>query len=154
MPPASAPPRLYPLFADLRGRPVLVVGGGAVALRKAEALLAAGASVSVGAPRLVSGLQALAAESRVVHVAGRFQPRWLDPMFLVVAATDDAVVNRAVADAARERRLLVNVVDDTELSSFHVPARVERGALPGAISRGGGAPVVRTGERRGGKGGG
>src|SRR3546814_20083150 len=71
MPPASAPPRLYPLFADLRGRPVLVVGGGAVALRKAEALLAAGASVRVGAPRLVSGLQALAAASRVVHVAGR-----------------------------------------------------------------------------------
>src|SRR3546814_9815931 len=89
MPPASAPPRLYPLFADLRGRPVLVVGGGAVALRKAEALLAAGASVSVGAPRLVSGLQALAAESRVVHVAGRFQPRWLDPMFLVVAARSE-----------------------------------------------------------------
>src|SRR3546814_8269895 len=69
MPPASAPPRLYPLFADLRGRPVLVVGGGPVALRKAEALLAAGVSVSVGAPRLVSGLQAQAAESRVVHVA-------------------------------------------------------------------------------------
>src|SRR3546814_18232585 len=87
MPPASAPPLLYPLVAGRGGRPVLVVGGGAVALRKAEALLAAGASVSVGAPRLVSGLQALAAESRVVHVAGRFQPRWLDPMFLVVAAT-------------------------------------------------------------------
>src|SRR3546814_17884915 len=101
MPPASAPPRLDPLFAGLLGRPVLVVGGGPVALRKAEALLAAGASVSVGAPRLVSGLQALAAESRVVHVAGRFQPRWLDPMFLVVAATGDAVVNRAVAEIGR-----------------------------------------------------
>src|SRR3546814_10945469 len=102
----------------------------------------AGASVSVGGPRLVSGLQALAAESRVVHVAGRFQPRWLDPMFLVVAATDDAVVNRAVADAARERRLLVNVVDATELSSFHVPARVARGPLQVAISSGGGAPML------------
>src|SRR3546814_15600581 len=63
-------------------------------------------------------------------------------MFLVVAATDDAVVNRAVADAARERRLLVNVVDDTELSSFHVPARVERGPLQVAISSGGGAPML------------
>src|SRR3546814_13859037 len=107
MPPASAPPRLYPLFADLRGRPVLVVGGGAVALRKAEALLAAGASVSVGAPRLVSGLQALAAESRVVHVAGSFPPRWLDPLFPVVAATADAVVTREGGHAARDRGPLV-----------------------------------------------
>src|SRR3546814_12214081 len=86
MPPASAPPRLYPLFADLRGRPVLVVGGAPVALRKAEALLAAGARVPVGAPRLVSGLQALAAERRVLFVGGRFYPRWRYPLFLVVTA--------------------------------------------------------------------
>lgn len=138
----STPPRLYPLFADLRDRAVLVVGGGAVALRKAEALLAAGASVRLGAPTLVPGLRALAASRRIVHVAGRFEPCWLDPVFLVVAATGDAVVNRAVADAARERRLLVNVVDDAELSSFHVPARVERGALQVAISSGGGAPML------------
>src|SRR3546814_12941433 len=63
-------------------------------------------------------------------------------MFLVVAATGDAVVNRAVADAARERSLLVNVVDDADLSSFHVPARVERGPLQVAISSGGGAPML------------
>src|SRR3546814_17469105 len=104
MPPASAPPRLYPLFADLRSRPALVVGGGAVALRKAEALLAAGASVSVGAPRLVTGLQALAAENRVVHVAGRFHQRWPDPWFLVSAATHATVVKRTGADRARDTR--------------------------------------------------
>src|SRR3546814_16075674 len=108
MPPASAPPRLYPLFADLRGRPVLVVGGGAVALRKAEALLAAGASVSVGAPRLVSGMHALAAESRVGHVAGSFQTRCLAPMSLVVASTDYPVVNRPVPPVSREPCLLAN----------------------------------------------
>src|SRR3546814_15116347 len=98
--------------------------------------------------RLVSGLEALAAESRVGHVAGRFQPRWLDPMFRVVVATGDAVVNRAVADAARERSLLVNVVDDADLSSFHVPARVERGPLQVAISSGGGAPMLARRLRR------
>src|SRR3546814_18209725 len=107
----------------------------------------AGASVSVGGPRLVSGLQALAAESRVVHVAGRFQPRWLDPMFLVVAATDDAVGNRAVADAARERRLLGNVVDDTAPTSFPDPTRLEPGPLQVQLLRGRRAPA-RDGRRR------
>src|SRR3546814_18772785 len=102
MPPASAPPRLYPLFADLRGRPVLVVVGGPVALRKAEALLAAGASVSVGAPRLLSGLQAPAADTRALPVAGRFTTRRLDPLFLVVPAPDGAVGNRSWAAPPRE----------------------------------------------------
>jgi uroporphyrin-III C-methyltransferase/precorrin-2 dehydrogenase/sirohydrochlorin ferrochelatase len=133
---------LFPLFADLRGRTVLVVGGGAVAARKVAALLEAGASVRVGAPELEPGLQALADSRRIVHRAGRFQPWWLDSVWLVVAATDDAAVNRSVADAAAVRRLLVNVVDDAELSSFQVPAVVERGPLQIAISSGGGAPML------------
>jgi uroporphyrin-III C-methyltransferase/precorrin-2 dehydrogenase/sirohydrochlorin ferrochelatase len=134
--------RLFPLFADLRDRPVLVVGGGAVAARKVAALLAAGASVRVGAPELEPGLQALANSRQIVHRAGRFQPWWLDSVWLVVAATDDAAVNRSVAEAATIRRLLVNVVDDAELSSFQVPAVVERGPLQIAISSGGAAPML------------
>jgi len=134
--------RLFPLFADLRDRPVLVVGGGAVAARKVAALLAAGASVRVGAPELEPGLQALADSRQIVHRAGRFQSWWLDSVWLVVAATDDAAVNRSVAEAATIRRLLVNVVDDAELSSFQVPAVVERGPLQIAISSGGAAPML------------
>src|SRR4249919_3653947 len=133
---------LFPLFADLRDRPVLVVGGGAVAARKVAALMAAGANVRVGAPELEPGLQALAESRRIVHRTGRFQPWWLDSVWLVVAATDDAAVNRSVAEAAALRRLLVNVVDDAELSSFQVPAVVERGALQIAISSGGAAPML------------
>jgi uroporphyrin-III C-methyltransferase/precorrin-2 dehydrogenase/sirohydrochlorin ferrochelatase len=134
--------RLFPLFADLRGRPVLVVGGGAVAARKVAALLATGAGIRVGAPELVPELQALADARRIVHRAGRFQPWWLDSVWLVVAATDDAAINRSIAEAATIRRLLVNVVDDAELSSFQVPAVVERGPLQVAISSGGAAPML------------
>ena len=138
--PGSA--NLFPLFVDLRARQVLVVGGGNVARRKVAALLEAGAEVRVGAPDLVDELRALAVEARIEHLAGRFDPAWLDDAWLVIAATDDAATNRAVADAAQARRLWANVVDDAELSTVQVPARVERGPLQVAISSGGGAPML------------
>jgi len=134
--------RLYPLFADLRGRIVLVVGGGAVAARKIVALLSAGAQVRVGAPALEHALQELAARGEIVHLNGVFQHDWLHEAWLVVAATDDRAVNRAVASAAEEHRVFVNVVDDAELSSFQVPSLVERGPLQVAISTGGAAPML------------
>ncbi|WP_411833021.1 siroheme synthase CysG [Pseudoxanthomonas mexicana] len=142
----SAP--LFPLFADLRQRAVLVVGGGAVAERKVEALLHAGALPRVGAPALTARLDDWARQGRIAHVEGGFTPAWLEGVWLVVAATDDARVNHAVAAAAESRRLLANVVDDAELSSFHVPAVIERGALQVAISSGGGAPMVARHLRR------
>jgi uroporphyrin-III C-methyltransferase / precorrin-2 dehydrogenase / sirohydrochlorin ferrochelatase len=138
--PAST--RLYPLFADLHGRGVLVVGGGGVARRKVEALLEAGAQVRVGAPQLDTTLTGWAAEGRITHLVGDFDPSWLDGAWLAIAATDDAQVNRAVAAAAQASRVWANVVDDAELSHFHVPARVERGPLQIAISSGGGAPML------------
>ncbi|GAB2624729.1 siroheme synthase CysG [Novilysobacter erysipheiresistens] len=140
-PPPPAP-SLFPLFADLRGRRVLVVGGGAVARRKVAALLDAGARVTVGAPQLEPGLAEWAAQGRIECRLGRFDPNWLDRMWLAIAATDHGPSNRAVATAAEARRVWVNVVDDAELSSFQVPARVERGPLQIAISSGGGAPML------------
>ena len=133
---------LFPLFADLRDRPVLVVGGGAVAERKVEALLHAGALPVVGSPDLTGALQAWLEAGRIRWVAGTFHDDWLREVWLVIAATDDVAVNRAVAAAAEARRIFANVVDDAELSSFHVPAIVQRGPLQVAISSGGGAPML------------
>ncbi len=134
---------LFPLFADLRGRRVLVVGGGAVARRKAEALLDAGADLLVGATELRDArLRRWADEGRIALRLGDFVDEWLDDAWLVVAATDDAGVNRAVVAAADARRIFANVVDDAAQSRFHVPARVERGPLQIAISSGGGAPML------------
>jgi uroporphyrin-III C-methyltransferase/precorrin-2 dehydrogenase/sirohydrochlorin ferrochelatase len=137
----SAAP-LFPLFLDLRGRRVLVVGGGAVARRKVTALLEAGARVRIGAPALDDGLRARAEAGEIEHVEGRFEPAWLAVAWFVVAATDDAAVNAAVAEAAAARRLWANVVDDAARSSVHMPARVQRGPLQLAISSGGGAPML------------
>lgn len=134
--------RLFPLFADLRGRDVLVVGGGAVAARKAQALLEAGASVRVGAPAFDATVLALADAGRVRLLHGGFEPSWLDGAWLVVAATDVREVNAAVADEAQRRRVFVNVVDDPELSAFQVPSVVDRAPLVIAVSSGGAAPVL------------
>ncbi|MFC5569691.1 siroheme synthase CysG [Lysobacter yangpyeongensis] len=137
----SAPP-LFPFFAQLAGRGVLVVGGGAVARRKVLALLATGARVRVGAPELEPEMAEWTAQGRIEAIRGAFEPEWLDEIWLVVAATDDPAVNRAVAEAAEARRIWANVVDDAELSSVHLPARVERGSVQIAISSGGGAPML------------
>ncbi|WP_119718780.1 siroheme synthase CysG [Cognatilysobacter tabacisoli] len=136
------PAALFPLFVDLRDRPILVVGGGAVAWRKVTALVDAGALVRVGAPALEPRLAQLAAQGRITHLRGPFEPAWLDGVWLATAATDDPAVNRAVADAGAARRVWVNAVDDVAACSAHVPARIERGPLQIAISSGGGAPML------------
>src|SRR5688572_14185886 len=73
---------LFPLFTDLQGRRVLVVGGGSVARRKIDALLASGAHVVVGAPVLEPDVEALVSEGRIEHVPGRFDPNWLNNAWL------------------------------------------------------------------------
>jgi uroporphyrin-III C-methyltransferase/precorrin-2 dehydrogenase/sirohydrochlorin ferrochelatase len=132
--------RYFPLFADLHGRDVLVVGGGEVALRKVRLLLAAGACIRVVAPQLHAEL--LAQSDRLDLRRERFAPAHFDGVVLAIAATDDAQTNAAVAAAGRARNVLVNVVDVAELSSFIVPAIVDRSPLVIAISSGGVAPVL------------
>lgn len=135
-------PTLFPAFLDLRDRPVLVVGGGAVARRKIAALLPTGAAVRVGAPVLDPEVADWVASGRIVHLEGRFEPQWLDDIWLVIVATDEPGTNRAIAEAANARRIWANVVDDAPLCSVQMPARIERGPLQIAISSGGGAPML------------
>jgi len=134
--------KLYPLFANLSRRAVLVVGGGAVAERKVAALLAAQAQVTVNAATLTPQLQHWVDEGRIAHRGDPFQDSWLDRVWLVVAATSDRETNRLVATFGELRRIFVNVVDDAALSSFHVPAVIDRAPLTIAISSGGDAPML------------
>jgi uroporphyrin-III C-methyltransferase/precorrin-2 dehydrogenase/sirohydrochlorin ferrochelatase len=129
----------FPLFADLHGRTVLVVGGGAVAERKVRLLLEAGAQVRLVAPDVTEWL---GSQPGVAVHRETFEARHCDGVVLAIAATDDRAVNEAVAQAGRERNLLVNVVDVADLSSFIVPAIVDRSPLVIAISTGGVAPVL------------
>jgi uroporphyrin-III C-methyltransferase / precorrin-2 dehydrogenase / sirohydrochlorin ferrochelatase len=132
----------FPLFADLRTRPCLVVGGGEVALRKVRLLLAAGAAVTVNAPELHPVLAGWERAGRIAYVPGGFRPELLAGRLLVIAATDERAVNRRVWAEGNRRGMLVNSVDDPAASSFIVPAIVDRSPLIVAVSSGGAAPVL------------
>jgi uroporphyrin-III C-methyltransferase/precorrin-2 dehydrogenase/sirohydrochlorin ferrochelatase len=134
--------RYFPLFLDLRGRPVLVAGGGAVAERKVKLLLASGARVTIVAPVLCRALTARAAGGEITHRRGEFVESDLDSQRWVIAATDRSCVNRQIAAAAEARGLFVNVVDDAELSTAIMPALVDRSPLMIAVSSGGSAPML------------
>ncbi|AJJ60064.1 siroheme synthase [Yersinia pseudotuberculosis] len=131
-----------PLFADLKQRPVLIVGGGEVAARKIELLHRAGAQVWVVAQTLSSELEQQYQDGRIHWLAQDFLPEQLDNVFLVIAATNDTVLNAAVFAAADQRCILANVVDDQPLCSFIFPSIVDRSPLVVAISSSGQAPVL------------
>ena len=131
-----------PLFADLAGRPVLVVGGGDIAARKIELLRRAGARIQIASRELCPELQALLDEQQLEWLATSFEPAQLDKVFLVIAATDDNALNAQVYDEANARHKLVNVVDDQPKCSFIFPSIVDRSPLVVAISSSGTSPVL------------
>ena len=132
----------FAAFLDLRERLALVVGGGGVGEAKVRTLLRSGASVRLVAPVLCEGLRQLSREGVIEHRARRFEPADMEGATVAIAATDDAEANAAVAHAARERGIAVNVADDPSLSTFIMPAVVDRGAIQVAISTGGASPVL------------
>jgi len=133
---------MFPLFARLDNKPVLVVGGGGVAERKVELLRAAGACVTVNAPVLTSALQILAQEKQIIWQRAPFAADFLDKVWLVIAATSDKALNAHIAALCDQARIWVNVVDDPAHCSFHVPAIVDRSPVTIAISSGGQAPML------------
>ncbi len=132
----------YPIFLELKGKPCLVVGGGQVAARKVEGLLAAGARVTVVSPKLEPDLSKLKAERRIAHVDKQYQRVDLKGYAVVIAATDDATTNERVASDARRDDVPVNVVDEPAMCDFIVPSVVRRGDVVLAISTGGLSPAL------------
>ncbi|HSN93035.1 MAG TPA: bifunctional precorrin-2 dehydrogenase/sirohydrochlorin ferrochelatase, partial [Anaeromyxobacteraceae bacterium] len=127
---------------SLRGRPVLVVGGGEVALRKVEGLLDEGARPTVVAPEVVPEIEELERRGEVRLRRRSYRAGDMAGFALVFAATDDRAANARVSAEAQGGGIWVNVADDPELCTFHLPARVRRGALQLAIASEGGAPFV------------
>ncbi|HEY8330460.1 MAG TPA: siroheme synthase CysG [Pseudomonas sp.] len=131
-----------PLFHNLRGRRVLVVGGGEIALRKARLLAEAGATLRVVAPRIEPGLRSLVEQGGGELILRGYREADLYGCVLVIAATDDDQLNARVSGDAYARNLPVNVVDAPELCSVIFPAIVDRSPLMVAVSSGGDAPVL------------
>lgn len=134
--------KFLPLFFDLQQRHCLVVGGGDVALRKVRLLRRAGAVVELVSLELCDGLNELLNQGEIIYHPGTFDPTMLEGKVLVIAATDDDLVNRQVHGAATNQNLPVNVVDCPALCTFIFPSIVDRSPVVAAVSTGGASPTL------------
>ena len=133
---------LYPIFLKLEGHKVLIVGGGAVAEQKIEAVLRSATDVTVIAPQVTERIRLWAEQGRLTHVASEYRQGLAQGYFLVISCTDSDAINRAAYDEARKSGALGNAVDDPSYCDFYAPAVVSRGEFQIAISTGGHSPAL------------
>ena len=127
----------FPFFADVEGQNILIVGGGTVALRKAEKLLPYGGAITVAAPELCDELREIPG---IRLVRKPFDDSMLETADIVIAATNDRELNRHISDACRERKIPVNSVDCKSECTFIFPSLIKRGDLSIGISTSGASP--------------
>ncbi len=132
----------YPIFIDVENHDVVIVGGGVVCARKAEAMMKYGARVTVVAPEVTREIASWGDAGRLTVKRKVYDPSDLQNASLVIASTDDQSVNERVAADCRGRKIPVNVVDVTPLCEFIVPAIVQQGSIQVAVSTGGKSPAL------------
>ena len=138
----------YPIYLELEGKTVLVVGGGNVAQRKVETLLQYGAEINIVSKELSPKLKELAANDKIRHIGESFDSKFLDNTFLAFAATDDPQLNHAISESARKRSLMINAVDQPVDCDFIVPSIVRKGDLSIAVSTSGKSPALAKSIRK------
>ncbi|OHB61167.1 MAG: hypothetical protein A2167_04860 [Planctomycetes bacterium RBG_13_46_10] len=131
----------YPIFLELTGKRVALIGGGAVAVRKACSLLAAGARLVVVAEQIDDVLTNLCASSSAELIRSKYSKDYLSKAVLVIAATNDHQLNEQIYKDCQNLEILCNIVDQPELCDFYVPAVVNRGDLQIAIGTEGDCPA-------------
>jgi siroheme synthase-like protein len=139
----------YPIFVNLQGKRVVIVGAGVVALRKIHVLLEAGAHLIVVAEKIHPELETVCKENQNVRrITGAYSQELLSGATLAIAATNDRRLNKQVYDDCQQHGVLCNVVDDPELCDFFAPAVVHRGPLQIAISTNGLCPAYAAHVRK------
>ena len=123
----------YPIFLDLNGRRVVIIGGGSVATRKAETILGTGARLVVVAPRLDETLRKVCSGSKAELIESKYSKDYIGGATLVIAATNDEALNRQIYKDCQQLEILCNVVDSPGLCDFYVPAVVQRGDFHNCI---------------------
>ena len=132
----------YPIFLDIEGRAVVIIGGGNVCARKAETMMSYGARVTVVSPEFTEEIETWAGAGSLEIRRKRYEESDLDGANIVIASTDDQTVNEQIAADCRRRRIPVNVVDVTPLCEFIVPAIIDKGSITIAVSTGGKSPAI------------
>jgi precorrin-2 dehydrogenase/sirohydrochlorin ferrochelatase len=133
--------RYYPVNLDIRNRPCLVVGGGAVGARKVATLVECQAVVTVVSPETVPALARMADRKCIVLKRRAYRASDMSGMFLVIGATDDEALNRRINADAEQQGLLCNIADRPQICNFILPAVVRRGDFVMAISTAGKSPA-------------
>jgi precorrin-2 dehydrogenase/sirohydrochlorin ferrochelatase len=132
----------YPVCLNINNRNCVIVGGGKVAERKALSLLEAGGLIKVISPKVTNKLAKLAEQGQVSWVKREYQGSDLKQAYLVIAATDKRELNYQISQDAKRKGVLVNVVDELELSDFITTAVVKRGKLIISVSTSGACPAL------------
>ena len=133
---------MYPVNLILDDKPVIVLGGGHVALRKIEGLLEAKAKVTVVSPEIVEGIKKLVENKEIAWIKKCYEKSDLKGFELIVCAVGNEEVNKVVYADAHELRILINVVDRFELCDFALPAKIRRGNLLVTFSTNGKSPAL------------
>ena len=131
-----------PIFFNIKNRHCVVIGGGDVAMRKVSMLLKASAAITLISPEICHELQDLVDEKKIKYLCENFGENQLEGACLVIAATDNEVVNEAVSIAAKALNIPVNVVDAPALCTFTMGSIIDRSPVVIAISSEGNAPVL------------
>jgi len=138
----------YPIYLNLKGKRVVIIGGGEVAERKIESLLDTGASITVLSPQVTRHIASLADRKRIELHERAYAHGDCAGAALVFSATDDPEISRAVYKEASALGIFVNTADQPALCSFIMPAVVRRGDIGVAISTGGTCPALAARLRR------
>lgn len=131
----------YPIFIDIKGRPCLVFGGGAVAERKIKLLMKFGAEIKVISPKVTKKISLLEAAGKISVLKRGYSKGDLANAALVFAATSSRETNNRIKNEGERAGILVNVVDDPELCDFIVPSIIKKGPVVIAISTSGTLPM-------------
>ncbi len=135
-------PTFYPVFLNLTGRRCVIIGGGQIAEGKISKLLDSGAKIIVISPDATQGIRGFAERGQIEFDLRKYQEGDLQGAFLVIAATNDRVVNQEIFEEAEKQGILLNAVDDMPRCSFIAPSIVEKGPVTVAISTGGASPAL------------
>ena len=132
----------FPLFFKLTNQPVLIVGGGEVAQRKADLLSRAGACITILAPQISQEIHQLLSDERHTLITAHYDKKYIDGKRIVIAGTDDEALNHQVHADCKALNIPVNVVDTPPLCDFIFPAIVDRNPIVIGISSNGKAPAL------------
>lgn len=132
---------MYPISLKIEGKPCVVAGGGKIAYFKLVSLIQAKAKVTVVSPIIIPEIEKLYEDGKIDVLQKEIEDADYKDAYLIIAATNDQAINREIYENIKDTKL-VNVVSDSEIGNFHIPATLNRGKLQISVATGGASPTL------------